>query len=110
MKVYICGPITGLDYEERKITFATAAKQIADKGHTPINPMALDHSGHDKSWQSYMKVCIKALVDCDRIYYLTSGSTDEQFVSSRGVKLEDKLAWMLGIKKLNFINDLKPIK
>ena len=63
MKVYISGKISGIEDEAPKL-FSSAEKELADKGHETVNPMTLNHD-HDKSWHSYMKEDIKALLDRD---------------------------------------------
>lgn len=66
MRIYIAGKITGLPIEETQEKFSIEAMNIMRQGHTPVNPMELEHN-HDKIWESYMKECIAALVTCDAI-------------------------------------------
>ena len=97
MKVYISGKITGIETEAFEL-FAKAETQLRELGYEPINPMTLIHE-HDKSWHSYMKVCIKALCDCDAIYLLPNWG------ESKGANLEKEIASNLGLKNITFIDE-----
>jgi nucleoside 2-deoxyribosyltransferase len=90
-KIYIAGPITGYDIEERKAKFQRHQLFLEDNGFEVINPMELPHK-HDKTWTSYMKECIEALVKCDCIYML------KDFEISSEASLEFYLATQLSIK------------
>lgn len=87
-KIYISGKITGM-VDEARILFDKAEVKLKEMGFHPINPMNLPDN-HDKKWTSYLKVCIKAMCDCDSIYML------ENWRMSKGAGLEYFLA-----KKLN---------
>ena len=104
MKIYIAGAITGHELEERRKTFASVAKQITDLGHEAVNPMALDHN-HDKQWESYMKECIKALMECDRIYSIH----DQYLTKSKGYWVEYHLCHQVGIEQLVLMSDLEKL-
>ena len=54
-----------------------------------INPMKLDHSQHDKSWEAYMKVCIIARCQCDMIAMLPN------WQDSKGANVELEIATQL---------------
>ena len=97
-KVYIAGKITGME-EEAKVLFQQAENLLKEKGYTPINPFKLDHSHHDKSWESYMKVCLKALMDCDMIYPL------DNHMHSRGAREEVSIARTLKIPRLYYVEN-----
>lgn len=89
MKTYISGAITGTtDYMER---FERAEQLLKAQGREVVNPTKLPHN-HDKTWESYMREDIKALMDCDAIYLLRRWSP------SRGAWIEFKLATELGLK------------
>ena len=87
-KIYISGKITCM-VDEARILFDKAEIKLKEMGFHPINPMNLPDN-HDKKWTSYLKVCIKAMCDCDSIYML------ENWRMSKGAGLEYFLA-----KKLN---------
>lgn len=93
-KIYICGKITGME-EEAKQLFENAHCQLQQMGFEVVNPFLLNHN-HDKQWESYMKVCIKALMDCNYIYLLPN------WRESRGAVLEQQIAQTLNILKIGF--------
>lgn len=90
-KVYISGQITGLTEKEVETKFLAGELEIINKGHVPVNPLDLPHN-HDKSWASYMKKDIIALMDCDAIYML------DNWARSEGARIEHSLAKKLGIE------------
>ena len=94
MKVYISGKISGLDIELAKKSFQEAENKMLELGHEVINPLKLPDN-HDKSWESYMRVCITYLTLCDAIYML------DGWENSKGANLEYYLAYELKIKVLN---------
>ncbi len=91
MKVYIAGQITGLDLEEAKANFQVMEEHLTEQGYEVVNPMKLPHD-HDKSWESYMRECIGALMTCDGIYLLNN------YNQSKGAMLELYIAIAVGIK------------
>lgn len=89
-KIYLSGKISGLPICEAIKNFESAENQL--KGFANIvNPMRLRHD-HDKSWQSYMKKDIRALIDCDAIAMLPN------YESSKGALIELNLAKSLGFE------------
>jgi Asp-tRNA(Asn)/Glu-tRNA(Gln) amidotransferase A subunit family amidase len=91
MKIYIAGKITGIDLEEAKANFQVMEEHLTELGHEVVNPMKLPHD-HDKSWNSYMKECIAALMGCDSIYLLPN------YHQSKGAMLELYIVIAVGIK------------
>lgn len=89
-KVYISGKITGLVFEDALESFAKAEQQLIKEGFEVVNPMTLNHD-HDKSWASYMREDVKAMLDCTHIYML------EGWHDSRGANIEYNLACELNI-------------
>ena len=89
MKTYISGPISGRPNGNVE-AFAHAQKYLERHGHQAVNPTTLDHS-HDQSWQSFMRVDLKAMLDCESIYMLFDWS------SSHGARTEHALAGLLGL-------------
>ena len=82
--VYISGRISGLP-DQNKPKFEAAENLFLKRGFIVINPHKLPED-HNKSWASYMKECIKALVDCDSVIVLddwkqSSGAVREVFVA-----------------------------
>lgn len=88
-KIYISGKITGME-EEAYALFEKAESDIKKLMWEPVNPMKLKHD-HDKSWQSYMRECVKALCDCHCIYMLNN------YRDSPGALIELEIAIQLGI-------------
>ena len=92
-KVYISGPISGYDIDERKKVFHNAEKLILSKGYTPVNPLKNGLSKKD-IYEDQMKVDIKKLIDCDYIYLLP------KWYQSKGATLEFDIADSCGIEIL----------
>jgi hypothetical protein len=92
MKIYISGQITGLDYADAYQRFEQAEKQLKDENWDEIvNPMKLNHE-HDKTWENYMLVDIKALFECDAIYMLNN------WCNSKGARIERSIAIEMGLE------------
>jgi len=85
MKIYISGPITGLNYEEAFQNFEKAENYFLSNSMEVINPMKLKHN-HDLSWESYMRVDLKAMLDCDAIALI------DNWEQSKGAQVEYRLA------------------
>lgn len=77
MKIYIAGKITGDPYYKAK--FARAAADIADAGHTPINP-ALQPEGMSNA--DYMRISFAQLDSADAVAFLPD------WEDSTGARLE----------------------
>lgn len=89
-RIYISGKITGLDIEVAKQLFDNATEKLALEGYRVVNPMALNHD-HDLTWESYMRVDLMALLQCNHIYML------KNWRSSKGAIIEHQLAWDLNL-------------
>lgn len=85
MKIYIAGKITGDPYYKAK--FARAAADIADAGHTPINP-ALQPEGMSNA--DYMRISFAQLDSADAIIFLAD------WKDSKGAQLEHLWAEYVG--------------
>lgn len=66
-KCYIAGHIGKLPVEEFTANFEKAEKEVIALGMTPVSPLKLPHN-HDKTWSSYMKEDLKAMLDCQYVY------------------------------------------
>ena len=89
-KIYLSGKITGLPILEAIKNFESAENQLKELAII-VNPMRISHY-HDRSWQSYMKEDIKALMNCDAIAMLPN------FNESKGALIELNLAKSLGFE------------
>lgn len=69
MKVYISGPITGInDYLEK---FNNAEEYLTEQGYTVINPVKVNSNlPLDTSHDNFMKMCYVMLDMADSIYML----------------------------------------
>lgn len=68
MRVYISGPITGVeDYNDK---FSKAAEFLSKKGYDVINPTVIDDIFPDLEYEEYMKLDIALLDLSDAIYML----------------------------------------
>jgi hypothetical protein len=86
MRIYISGQISGLEYADAFERFEQAENKFKDDNWDEIvNPMKLNHE-HDKSWENYMLVDIKALFECDAIYMLNNWG------NSKGARIERSIA------------------
>ena len=95
MRVYISGPITGVQDLNRP-AFAQAADYLRKLGHEPVNPHDLHKDAVDISWAGYMRRDIVALCGCDAIIVL------DKWGDSRGARIERELAERLGMLVVDF--------
>lgn len=100
MKIYIAGKISGEKIHECTMKFGKAQKDIERQGHEAVNPLSVVNDWHCP-WQKAMKLGIKAMMDCDAVYFLPD------FRQSPGAKIEYQIVKDLGIKALFNLEDLK---
>lgn len=79
MKIYIAGKITGDPYYKAK--FARAAADIADAGHTPINP-AMQPEGMSNA--DYMRISFAQLDSADAVAFLPD------WADSKGARITEQ--------------------
>lgn len=89
-KAYISGKISGMEPEDYTAKFAKASRLAETMGYEPVNPVELQHE-HDNSWQSFMRVDLKALLDCNHILMLPN------WKDSKGATIEHDLAKSIGL-------------
>lgn len=104
MKIYLSGPISGYDLEERKQAFENARKEILDfcerwgeksGGHTEVEVFSPPHAYKEgMTYAQIMRYDIEQLLKCDLIVFLTG------WQDSRGCKAEREVAKVCGIKIL----------
>lgn len=68
-KVYISLPISGYDFDERKETDLAMEVKLRGRGYDVFNPLG-DHFQHGLTTNEYMKLDLKALLDCDVIMFM----------------------------------------
>lgn len=68
MRVYISGPITGV--ENYKDNFLKAAASLTKRGYDVMNPTAIDDRLPELTYQEFMRLDIILLDMCDAIYML----------------------------------------
>ena len=103
--IYISGKVTGIEAQAKEL-FDDIEQRLISEGYGVVNPMSLRHD-HDKSWQSYMRECLDALLKCDAIYVLPN------YKQSQGAMIELQLASTLGMEviyasKINYTTTLTP--
>ena len=92
MKLYISGPITGIENYEKN--FLAAERALRLSGYIVVNPCKIRHRG--TMWEDYMKRDIAALLTCDGVVLLPN------WINSRGAKLEVHIAQALGMPVKSF--------
>ena len=100
MKIYIAGKVTGLPIHEVTMKFGKAQKELQDLGYEAINPLEVVNDWK-ATWQHAMKLCIKALVDCDAVLFLPCHK------ESKGALLEFDIARQLEMKRFFSISTIK---
>lgn len=90
-KIYISGPISGHDIEERRAAFAAVERMLREEGLEVVNPLNVAFP-EDCTHEQYMRVDIALLIGCDYIYLMKG------WHSSRGAWLEFMVASSAGIK------------
>lgn len=90
-KLYISAPISGGEPEERRKFFAGVAREAAERGWQPINPMD-NGLGAETPWGQHMRKDIQMMLECDAIILMSGW----QF--SRGCRLEEIVAREIGLE------------
>lgn len=69
MRVYISGPITGVeDYIEK---FEEAEKELKENGYKVVNPAKIDRvMPNDMTYEEHMEIDLKLIDICNAIYML----------------------------------------
>lgn len=96
-KIYLAGPMTGLP-ECNYPAFNAAAAQLRELGHTVLNP-AENLVPVCGTWQGYMGMALAQLVQCECIVLLPG------WADSRGALIERKLAQVLKMDVVHFLDD-----
>lgn len=91
-KIYVSGKITGLYLPDAIKNFKETSKKLEKLDFEVINPMELVKKQNGWKWIDYMKKDIKLLIECDAIFMM------DNWVNSKGAKIEHDLAIGLGLK------------
>lgn len=96
--IYICGPVSGRNYEEAKAEFDGVAYEIKKKhGDAVVVVNPFDFCQKGEAWTIAMRKCIARLTECDYIHCLPN------FYRSEGARLEITIAEKL---KMGVCNDI----
>lgn len=68
-KIYISGPISGHDIEERRAAFAAVERILREEGLEVVNPLTWPFP-EGCTHEQYMRVDIALLIGCDYIYLM----------------------------------------
>ena len=93
-RVYICGPISGRDIEERRRAFGEVKKLLEVMGFEAVNPLE-NGLPWDAPHEAHMKADFRLLIECDYIYLMNGWS------ESHGCAAEVFLANPTGIQVLH---------
>jgi hypothetical protein len=92
-KVYISGPITGVDNLVVEYVFNKTEILLSSFGYIPVNPLK-NGLPASATYEQHMKRDISLLLDCEYIYMVGV------WKKSRGARLENQIADAVGIKLL----------
>lgn len=88
MKIYVSGPMTGIEDFNRP-AFFFAENSLLEEGHQVVNPAKVN-LGPGAKWEDYMRVDLAGMLDCEGIYMLKG------WEASKGANLELHIAKSLG--------------
>ncbi|MDR0514650.1 MAG: DUF4406 domain-containing protein [Coriobacteriaceae bacterium] len=91
MRVYVCGPVTGIPGGNRP-QFDFVAEQLRTEGHEPVVPH--DHVDPSWPWGRCMRALIPVMLSCDAVVTLLGWSR------SKGAGLEVHISSALGIETM----------
>ena len=97
--IYIAGKVTGLPQQEVTNKFADVQINLERFGFKVVNPIEVV-GDWNVTWDTAMKKCIKALIDCDAIYLM------DCHTQSVGAMIELQLAINLKIPYVNNVISL----
>nr|DAJ69970.1 MAG TPA: deoxyribosyltransferase [Caudoviricetes sp.] len=101
-KVYISGPITGIDFGNR-FAFSCARSALELCGYEVVDPSEVQLDD-EATWTDYMRADLKLLLDCDYIYML------DGWEDSKGARIERELAENLGIEEIDLDQECERAK
>lgn len=92
-RIYISGPISGHNIEERRKAFKEIQSQLEAQGYEPVNPME-NGLPDEATTHEHMKRDIELLMTCDYIYMM------RRWTHSKGCKVEFDVATAIGLPVL----------
>ena len=97
-KIYLSGPISGYDRNERRKAFREAEEFISEPGVEVVSPL---NNGlpDDAEWSDHMLRDLEMLIDCDMMVLLPG------WQHSRGCLTEVRFARKMGLLVLGYGND-----
>lgn len=101
-RVYISGPITGIDFGNR-FAFSCARNALELCGYEVVDPSEVKLDD-EATWTDYMRADLKLLLDCDFIYML------DGWEDSKGARIERELAENLGIEEIDLDQEFERAK
>lgn len=90
--IYIAGPISGHDIEERRAAFAAVERMLREEGLEVVNPLNWPFP-EGCTHEQYMRVDIALLIGCDYIYLMKGwdeslgASTEFVVATSAGIEV-----------------------
>ena len=81
VKIYISGPITGIEPELCRARFAAAKKELHQRGMEPVSPLE-NGLPDDAPYDEHMKRDLEMLANCEIIYMLNG------WERSKGCRIE----------------------
>lgn len=100
-KIYISGPISGHDYNERKNDFARIQDYLEKLGYEVFNPME-NGLPKDSTTAEHMKIDLTALLESDCIYMM------KKWNHSAGCQTEFLVAIAIGLEFIFEVCDTIP--
>ena len=91
--VYLSGPISGYDLEERRKVFSDYQQKFEDLGYKVMNPMA-NGLPADSTTHQHMRRDFEMLIQCDTAFFM------EKWLHSSGCKTEFEVATACGMEIL----------
>jgi hypothetical protein len=89
-RIYISGPISGHNIEERRKVFKMVQIFLEAQGYEPVNPME-NGLPDEATTHEHMKRDIELLMTCDYIYMM------RRWTHSKGCKVEFDVATAIGL-------------
>lgn len=100
MKLYIAGPMTGIENLNFP-AFHREAAYFRGQGHEVVNPAEINTDPHAQ-WHICMRADIREMVTCDSIAMLPG------WEKSKGARIEHRLAQDLEIKVIYLVREAVP--